>query len=771
MFENLKNYFKKEEIPEKLPTNETAWAEDSILYNVGNFEKYNPDTLIGKKGFAIYRQMMLDEQVKAVTRFKRDAITSRDYFFVIDDPAEQLTEEEKERRIAIATQTIAVMQGSFLDALNGMMTSMYQGFSITEKVYRQFDFNGKTFWGIKKLPLRPFDTFKFVVDEYSNIRQLRQTMNGREVKLDITKFIHHINNPEYDDQYGQSELREAYRAWFGKDNAIKFYNLWLEKHASGVKWITPVEGKTIARGSQEYNDLQKVLLNNRLGNGILLPGKVEMNVEFPANNVAFKDAIDLFDLQIARSLLVPNLMGITPTGQTGSYSQSDTQLNAFLWTLDADAARLEESINEQLFRELGATNFGDDLYPRLKFKPVSEHQKMKIITTWKDLVQVRAVTPSETDEEHIRELLDMPPKAEDAEEINDDDNTNSEDPNKSGGDGNGGEGDGKSDGEQELNNPDESMSTGETVIGRGSAKISAFAKSQAEARVDFAVIGKNSEGIVEEYTVKTAEVMDAIVEDLIIKGKQGGTLEEDVSENIKNLKVDKQLGRKLNRTITASLKESYKLGTRHAETEIDKAHATAFSRKLDRKRLEFIAEDFFQTTALKAAGGLSDEAVAIVSREILNGTQYNKTWAEVEKSIYQAFATKGMISPEQARDALGDALGVENPDARLRTLTRTNTFTAINDSRYSTFTDPGLEGFVQAFEYSAILDSRTTQICRHMDEENHGNQSKQWYDDNASYRPPNHFNCRSLLVPVTQNDLDTFEKGTEPTIEPQEGFK
>jgi SPP1 gp7 family putative phage head morphogenesis protein len=265
--------------------------------------------------------------------------------------------------------------------------------------------------------------------------------------------------------------------------------------------------------------------------------------------------------------------------------------------------------------------------------------------------------------------------------------------------------------------------------------------------------------------------MDLVIADLIDKSKAAGTLESDVSKNVKALKVDSKLKQSLNRTQKSMLKEGVKLGTQHAALEIDKAKKDSFSRKVDMSRLDLIAEDFFQTTAFKITGNLTDEAVKIIETEILNGSQYGKTWEEVEKSIYRSFATKGMITTEQAKDALGEALGVANPDARIRTITRTSTFDAINNARHSYFTDPQLGDFVQAFEYSAILDSRTTSICRHLDEEDRGNHSKEWYAENASYRPPNHFNCRSLLVPVTELDIDTFVEGGEPTIEPQEGFK
>jgi len=38
----------------------------------------------------------------------------------------------------------------------------------------------------------------------------------------------------------------------------------------------------------------------------------------------------------------------------------------------------------------------------------------------------------------------------------------------------------------------------------------------------------------------------------------------------------------------------------------------------------------------------------------------------------------------------------------------------------------------------------------------------------STFRPPNHFNCRSILVPVTQRD--TWTQSDQPTVQPQKGF-
>lgn len=772
-FSFIPNRFKKrKEI--KLPQKDTAWVEASSIYSLSDFEKYNPDDLIGRKGYGIYRKMMIDEQIKAVVKFKRDAVTSREYIFTLDHEKYGLSEEEAEKRIDLSYEIIDQIRGSWMDSLNGIMSATYNGFSMTEIIFGQIEHKGKTWWGVDKLKLKPFDTFFFTVDDFGNTEKTVQKVAGKEQKVDLEKFIKFIINPDVDEHYGSSELREAYRSWFTKDIMIKFRNMYMERHAGGYRVIQAKEGKTLVAGSADYVALQDILANINTSSGIILPNNVEMRSEYPSNNVPYKEVIDDCDTSIARALLVPNLLGVSPQGSNGSLAQSTNQLEAFLWTLEADANRLEETINEQLFRKLAAVNFGDAGWPRFKFKPASGTKILDLIEKWSGLVSAGAVVHTESDEAHIRELLEFPegtevvkPNEASGQDISggtsgsvNDDSPDSSDPDNK----DTLEIEEEKDSKEKLK-LEEEMSIDSTIIGKGLITVSAF--SSAVRRCDFAVIAKTSDSITDEYTLATAVTMDLIIADLIFKAKEGGPLNDDITKNIKLLKVDKKLQRKLNNIQTAMLKESYSMGIKHATLEIDKAKKTNF----DIDTSNFIADDYFKIKAFKITGSFTDTAVGVIEQAILNGAKYDKPWYEVEQDIYKTFATKGMISTDQAKLALGEALGVSNPDARIRTVIRTSTFDAINEARHSYFNDPSLDGYVVAFEYSAILDVRTTQICNHLDGEDRGNHSAAWYSQNPRFRPPNHYNCRSLLIPVTEDDSDSYVEGQEPTMQPQEGFK
>jgi SPP1 gp7 family putative phage head morphogenesis protein len=52
------------------------------------------------------------------------------------------------------------------------------------------------------------------------------------------------------------------------------------------------------------------------------------------------------------------------------------------------------------------------------------------------------------------------------------------------------------------------------------------------------------------------------------------------------------------------------------------------------------------------------------------------------------------------------------------------------------------------YQYSAILDDRTTETCRYLDGKTIPIDDPQV----SELSPPNHWNCRSILVPITATD-------------------
>jgi len=103
---------------------------------------------------------------------------------------------------------------------------------------------------------------------------------------------------------------------------------------------------------------------------------------------------------------------------------------------------------------------------------------------------------------------------------------------------------------------------------------------------------------------------------------------------------------------------------------------------------------------------------------------------------------------------------------RLETIVRTNLSEAFNTGRLGAFRDPELAGYIEAYEYTAIIDPRTTEFCEMYDTYTRPSTDPIW----SQIWPPNHFNCRSTVVAAVTGDPWERTENT-PGVEPQPGFQ
>lgn len=795
--DTLRGFFaKKQETVEAVaPSGEVGWSE-SLIYSSAGWPKYDPDQLKGLQGYSVYRKMMTDEQVKAVVRFKRDAITGRKFYFEYDkadvedaketgtiekpvdekgtftlkfdamsemdqmemegveDQAheENVMDDEREMRIRVFEQICEQMDGSFVEKLNGMETAVVNGFSLVEKVFKDIEVDGKTWTGLKDLKLRPSHTFRFHPDEFGNVKKLTQTWEGREQVIQDweNRFIHFVQNSDVDAHYGQSELREAYRPWFSKDMIVRFWNIYMERMAGGFVWIQPKDGKDIRSGTATHTSMQTALQTLATKTALIIPtGDIELKIEWPQNTDAFERAISAHDKAIAKALLVPNLLGISEQGGVGSYGQSQTQLEAFLWTLESDAKRLEEVLNEKLFKQLGEINFGTGPYPRFRFKPLSEAMKIQIIRLWKELVQAKAVTATDSDEDHIRGLLDFPDCGEPL--ANTAINPLTGLPMNAGGmpmneDMTDGEQQTKDQPEQGKKNPVGSKKAGKPA--GFSANASGYSREEravfverAVKRVDFAVIDNQSTRYAGIASTKMQEAIKDGMEEV-----RSFIRDNDLFNNadkVQDIEFPRRTVSRMRKIAEAALKDAWELGGQHARRELEKARGMRFA--ADEMRLrDDAAQKFLEGRSATIAADLSDNARKKITTVVFNGIKNGWSLDEIINRIDDEIGASVMPSASTA--------------------IRTTVFEAINESRYDLFASPEMAGFVEAMGFSAILDGKTTEICQHMDGKVYPVNDQLW----ETYTPPLHFNCRSLLIAVTTRD--TWQTSTKPKLEPAEGF-
>lgn len=210
---------------------------------------------------------------------------------------------------------------------------------------------------------------------------------------------------------------------------------------------------------------------------------------------------------------------------------------------------------------------------------------------------------------------------------------------------------------------------------------------------------------------------------------------------------------KLAKVFEAYMLESFVGGFAHGKDEVSKARQY-FKVKYSEPSLEVDP----------VTGVVPDEAIAWYSyySTYLAGI-YSEAILEKARDIIRDSIESGLHGKDMVK-LLKNSEEFENySEYRLQTITRTEGTKAYNKGRLEQFKDTG--DFVRAVQYSAVLDRRTTQICRRLN----GKIMDIRNDSINTYLPPNHFNCRSIIVPVTRYD-DWEESDFSNIPKPEKGF-
>ena len=173
---------------------------------------------------------------------------------------------------------------------------------------------------------------------------------------------------------------------------------------------------------------------------------------------------------------------------------------------------------------------------------------------------------------------------------------------------------------------------------------------------------------------------------------------------------------------------------------------------IQRKLLAMYSRESYTVT-----GVLRDDLLRGSKRIISKGIRRGASYQQVAQELDDYF--KPYVDKPGAVDA-----GVRKP-YRLMNIARTNMAEAYNSGRMNLYKSKEVGDFIVAYEYSAIMDDRTTEFCKEWDGEIlPANDSRI-----GANNPPNHYQCRSVWIPITRGERHSLSENP-PGIQPAEGF-
>lgn len=737
----------------RLPNFDEISTSGEDIWRISSLSAYNPDDLAARKGLRVYKEMEdRDGQVKNVFQLKKHARLATPAHIV---PASD--EEEDQKKARFMESVFEQMNGSMSDSLYKIYNAMRDGYSVSEIVHKNLEageFKGKV--GISAIKTRKAKNYRFKTDKHGNLEEngLLEGMNKTPLPLEVAglrKFIIFSYNPDDDDGssfYGRSDFRTAYRYYFSNDIVQRYWNIFLEKFASPTRYGAYRKGASKAKQTQLYNLLKSMQSNSVVvfPEDLVAEDKgIGVIESLRRADASYELAMSFNNKMIARSMLVGSLL--QDEGAKGSYALGKKHFDIFIFILKWIGQQTEENImHEQIIKPLIDFNFPEtEKYPRYEFESLEkEDQKYKaeIVAM---LVKAGVVSP---EEEWVRHYLDMPAKEEGII----------------------------------LPTPAAGGQQGFTYA-RGNSLNRA--PTTYERKIDFVRIIDTVDGLQEDAVEKTedafrkiqATVVKQVKTKRIIENKDYNAIKKvgmpggvrvDPSE-VKKIAYETMIAGYLDgkATVKNELERAgLALPKRYAAVElleegVEPTEALAFfKRKIPMTKTEYAAvSKKYKARAFTIAGTEQKRIISEVQQLLENALEYG--WSVDTFDFNFNASMEKYAGGVAGQEVAGEMITAHH----VETVYRTNINEAFNAGRRAMMEDPEIKAEVPAWQYSAIMDPRTTEICRGLDRKIYLSNNPIW----SRVYPPNHYNCRSIVTPIV-GMLETFEVSSPVTMAPQKGF-
>lgn len=673
---------------------------------------YNPDPLARGNNYNIYDEMCSDDQIKAVIAIKKNFVVNTGWKIVCEDN-EKIVEEVTETLNRINENS--TMESTFDDIILDILSAYEYGFSMTEPV---FFLREDGLYAYKSLKVRPPHTFQFKIDKKGNVEKVIQCTAEGDLELKPDIFLHHVYQQRFGNPYGLSDLNSAHSAWKAKKFVERFLAIYLERFASPLTVGRYKRGMTTDE-INEYLNMLKTIQNNT---HVVIPEDAQLDIIQTSRDSSdsYIKSLDYYNMRIARAILVPDLLGLG-SAQTGSHGGSlalgEKHFDVFIGTIKKDRESLEAKITKKLIQPLVRINYGEGIDCRFEFEPFTDDDIIEYAKVWLQAVNGKVFKANPEEVNHLRSITGFPqgdvadvpdPSLEDPNDPTSPFKPKALDPNR----------DPKGEDDPKKKKPPEGKDPKEPVA----ENIRLYRrKTRFEAKMDFGRIQQTLETGETSVRPELEKVGKKLIQDFGDQMNDKGIVRNFNPEKVNLLKPKFQ--RDLNTTWKGYFTDLFQSSVDEARREIfPNGEKKAFERNLlPEQFMELLIAESFKVT-----GDYTMQVTGRMKNVLVDGIKAGEGEGTIVKKAI-----------EEARKI---------SERWLNTVVRTKTTEIYNSARRSYWeTDPLASQLVVAYQYSAIIDTRTTQICSDLDGE-----VFPINEVTGRVTPPLHFGCRSILVPVTK---------------------
>jgi phage gp29-like protein len=273
------------------------------------------------------------------------------------------------------------METELNEVVKQTVTALPWGFSIHELLY---DLNNDGKLIVKNaipIHIKTLQNNPFTYDENGDLVSIHQEYNGEDVEIPINKVFKYSFNANYDEDAGNGLLYDFIPIVEDKLNINNWLMTFLEKHESPTLY-----GKTSNPASRDamlsaFDDIQDGTT------GLVVGIEDDVGVlESSHRGETFFKTLQYKDNQIFRRYYLGNLL-LGDNSQTGTYAQSQTQLEFGSLVFDGILEEIANCIQKQIINPIVEANYGDiTLAPTISFDKFTTGDLTALFNTIKPLI-------------------------------------------------------------------------------------------------------------------------------------------------------------------------------------------------------------------------------------------------------------------------------------------------------------------------------------------------------------------------------------------------
>lgn len=319
-----------------------------------------------------------DGTIRSLYQILRMPIMSNSWRLDPEDvPAAQQKAAEEQRNTVLDNFTRPPHKGGmttpFRLVLARTLKAVLEGYAVAEKVWT-INEQGKIVY--RKIAFRDVTSIDVIKDEKGGFAGFKQTYWSESEKKMITAVIPvekcflYTYNKDEDEIYGQSAFQAAYYHFDRKRRLYYLYEQSVEKGAMPPKMLEVQEGNEDTASVQAGN--LKAMDNFGIDSAVLVPTGYKLSpYEAGKGRIDPMPGIDHHNAEAARSVLAQFIM-LGSSDNTGSFALSKSHADLFMMALRGMMAEVEEHINSYLIPQLIDYNYETQYYPEFRFNDMSD---------------------------------------------------------------------------------------------------------------------------------------------------------------------------------------------------------------------------------------------------------------------------------------------------------------------------------------------------------------------------------------------------------------